>query len=148
MRGIRRILGFDPGVTVFFCLTLFCFLLIDIPISQFSIILQDGPIVKTSKLFPVRVGPHDGTKVQYRWELEDEELVKTQKVFFHVYNHPGAYTIHVTAYNRNNTVNSSTIVIVQDEIKGLKCVQSSIAVVPMEETVIEWVIFKGNIIFL
>lgn len=35
----------------------------------------------------------------------------------------------------------------QDEIKGLKCVQSSIAVVPMEETVIEWVIFKGNIIF-
>lgn len=32
----------------------------------------------------------------------------------------------------------------QDEIKGLRCVQSTVAVVPMEEAVVEWVISKGK----
>lgn len=122
------------------------FLLADIPISQFSIQLPDRPI-KTSQIFNVRVGPHDGTKVKYQWELENEELVKTTKFFWHVYNHPGVYTIKVTAYNRNNTVQSSGIVVVQDEIKGLKCVKNTIAVIPMQKTVIEWVISKGNLMF-
>ena len=101
--------------------------------------------MKTGELFLLGVEAHEGTHVVYRWELEDEDLIKTSKMFLQVYNHPGVYDVKVTASNRNNTVHSHGTVVVQDEIKGLKCVKDTIAVVPLEEVVIKWTINRGSL---
>lgn len=117
------------------------------PISQFNIRLPESP-VKTGKLFLLGIEAHEGTHVVYRWELEDEDLIKTTKIIWQAYNHAGVYDVKVTASNRNNTVHSHGIVVVQEEIKGLKCVKDAIAVVPLEEVVIEWTINRGSLFFL
>ena len=127
---------------------IFCFILtlsnVDTPISQFSLRLPDHP-VKTGDFFLIGTEPHEGTNIAYRWELDDEDFTKTStKTLYQVYSTPGVYNVQVTASNRNNTVRSSGIIVAQDEIKGLKCVRNTAAVVPTEEIVIEWIISQGS----
>ena len=118
----------------------------DIPISQFSLRLPDHP-VKTGNFFYIGIEPHEGTNVVYRWELDDEDFTKTSKTLLQVYSDPGVYIVQVTASNRNNSVRSSGIIVAQDEIKGLKCVRNTAAIVPMEDIEIEWIISQGNSLY-
>jgi len=115
----------------------------DIPISQFSLRLPNHP-VKTGDFFLISIEPHEGTNIVYRWELDDEDFTKTTKTLYQVYSDPGVYKVQVTASNKNNTVRASGIIVAQNEIKGLECVTDTVAVVPMEEIVIEWIISQGS----
>lgn len=122
------------------------FLNADIPISQFNLRLPDRP-VKTGEFFLIGIEPHEGTNVVYRWELDNEDFTKTSKTLFQAYSDPGVYNVQVTASNKNNTVRSNGIIVAQDEIKRLRCLRNTAAVVPMEEIVIEWIISQGSSLF-
>ena len=127
------------------CLTwCYDFPVTDIPISPITI-RTPGRTLKTLEFVLIITESHEGTNVRYHWKLENEDLTKTSRAFWHVFNEPGIHPVHVTAYNRNTTVQSSAIFVVQDEIKGLKCHKDTVAVVPMEEAVIEWTILKGTL---
>ena len=113
-----------------------------IPISPFNLITPDHPI-KTGDFILIGVGIHEGTEVIYYWKLGNEDLKKTVKKFWHVYNNPGIFHIEVTASNSNNTYEKNGVIVVQDPVNGLKCVADTTALLPMEETLIKWVIRKG-----
>ena len=81
----------------------------------------------------------------YHWKLGNENVTKKTKKFWETYNHPGVYNVEVTASNSNNTYKSSRTIVVQDPILGFKCVEDTIAVKPLDTSLIKWVISKGRV---
>lgn len=107
--------------------------------------LLPGRAVKTNEFIAIGVSAHEGTAVTYQWKLDNKGLTERFKKFWYTYNRPGVYHIEVNASNSNNSYTNNGIIVVQDPICGLKCVADTIAVMPMEETLIKWVINKGSV---
>lgn len=115
-----------------------------IPISPFDLSLPDST-VRTNKPFSIGVSIHEGTDVVYDWNLGNQVVRKVSKTFIHFYSRPGVYNVEVTASNTNNSYTNQGIIVVQNPIDRLMCLENSVAAKPLEEVLMRWVVYSGTV---
>lgn len=101
--------------------------------------------VKTHLNFLVVMYPHFGTKPIYRWNMGDGHVpVMTKRYFYHAYKLAGIYNVTVIGTNNVSQEIGSSVITVQDEIRGLRLIKKNFTILPGSSVNISWELGAGN----